>query len=241
MKEYPSIPTLPTQGSSSFAHWKKRNHNMSEIYAFDKIDGSNVKAGWSSKEGFYKFGSRTSLLTSLLESCQSTTDLTQENCLTSYLKSDQLILDKAEILIKTQEDIIGSICSKNMWDNIILFYEVANSKSFLGNHNDDDPYNVYLIDVYLVDVKRILPPKDFVEIFSEEVNCAALLHKGNCNSDFVQSVQNGTLPDMGSEGVVCKAKGKGNQIIMFKIKRDDWYSKLKQHCGDNWKLFNALK
>lgn len=216
MKEYPSIPTLPTQGSSSFAHWK-RNHNMSEIYAFDKIDGSNIRAEWSSKRGFYKFGSRTRLL-----------------------GSDQPIINKAEALIKSQEDIIGSICSKNRWDNIICFYEFAGPKSSFGNHDENDSHNVYLIDANPYK-KGILPPKDFVEIFSEEVNCAALLHKGNCNSDFVQSVQNGTLPNLGSEGVVCKAKGKGNQIIMFKIKRDDWYSKLKQHCGDNWKLFNALK
>lgn len=81
MKEYPSIPTLPTQGSSSFAHWK-RNNNMSEIYAFDKIDGSNIRAEWSSKRGFYKFGSRNRLL-----------------------GSDQPIINKAEGLIKAQEAI----------------------------------------------------------------------------------------------------------------------------------------
>lgn len=214
MKEYPSIPTLPTQ-ESGMAHWK-RNHNMSEIYAFDKIDGSNIRAEWSSKKGFYKFGSRNRLL-----------------------GSDQPIINKAEGLIKEQEDIIGNICSKNRWDRVILFYEFAGDKSSFGNHDENDSHNVWLIDAN--PYKRgILPPKDFVEIFAE-ANHAALLHRGNCNSDFVQSVRSGTLPNIGSEGVVCKAKDKGNQIVMFKIKRDDWYARLRDHCGGNDKLFNMLK
>lgn len=28
------------------------------IYAFDKLDGSNIRFEWSRKRGFYKFGTR---------------------------------------------------------------------------------------------------------------------------------------------------------------------------------------
>jgi len=47
MKSYPTISTKikPTQ-----------------IYAFDKIDGSNIRVEWSDKQGFYKFGSRNRLI-----------------------------------------------------------------------------------------------------------------------------------------------------------------------------------
>jgi len=49
MKAYPSITTK--------IDFSKR------FYLFDKLDGSNIRAEWSPKKGFYKFGSRTQLLT----------------------------------------------------------------------------------------------------------------------------------------------------------------------------------
>ena len=49
MKSYPSITT--------------KIDFSKEYYLFDKLDGSNIRAEWSKKQGFYKFGSRTQLLT----------------------------------------------------------------------------------------------------------------------------------------------------------------------------------
>jgi hypothetical protein len=43
MKTYPSI---------------SRDIVGQPIYAFDKLDGSNIRAEWSKKNGFHKFGSR---------------------------------------------------------------------------------------------------------------------------------------------------------------------------------------
>ena len=48
MKEYPSIPY--------------RIHGDLDIIAFGKYDGSNIRAEWSQKKGFYKFGTRKRLL-----------------------------------------------------------------------------------------------------------------------------------------------------------------------------------
>ena len=47
MKQYPSI-----------------SHDIRSVqaYAFDKLDGSNIRAEWHPKKGFWKFGSRTRLL-----------------------------------------------------------------------------------------------------------------------------------------------------------------------------------
>lgn len=48
MKYYPSIT-------------KEIRHDI-YIYAFDKLDGSNIRAEWNSKRGFYKFGTRNQLM-----------------------------------------------------------------------------------------------------------------------------------------------------------------------------------
>ena len=47
MKTYPSIP--------------RKIQNV-PVYAFDKLDGSNIRAEWSKKKGFYKYGTRKRLL-----------------------------------------------------------------------------------------------------------------------------------------------------------------------------------
>ena len=51
MKSYRSIP---------FANKIPENETF---YVFDKLDGSNIRAEWNPKKGFYKFGSRSQLLT----------------------------------------------------------------------------------------------------------------------------------------------------------------------------------
>ena len=202
MKTYPSISAMVQMGLP--------------IYAFDKIDGSNIRAEWSRKRGFYKFGSRNRLL-----------------------GTDQTSLVKAEPLIRAQEEQVTAICRKNRWERIILFYEFAGPKSSFGNHVDDDDHQVSLIDAN--PYKRgILPPREFIDVFSD-LNPAPLLYRGNCNNGFVQSVKDGTLEGMGSEGVVCKAKGKGNTIVMFKVKSESWYARLREHCQGDDGLFERLK
>ena len=192
------------------------------IYAFGKIDGSNIRAEWSKKRGFYKFGSRSRLL-----------------------GTDQPIISKAEGLIREQEEPVARICNKNHWDRIILFYEFAGAYSSFGNHIENDDHKVWLIDANPYK-KGILPPREFIELFGE-VRQAPLLYRGNCNNSFVLSVKNGTLDGLqqwspvGPEGVVCKTKGKGNTILMFKIKAESWYQRLREHCKGDEKLFDLLK
>lgn len=50
MKQYPSI-----NGQISYEF---------PVYVWDKLDGSNIRAEWSKKNGFYKFGTRERLLDS---------------------------------------------------------------------------------------------------------------------------------------------------------------------------------
>ena len=187
------------------------------IYSFYKYDGSMIRSEFSKKRGFYKFGSRRRLL-----------------------GTDQFIIHKAEGLVKAQEDLVRTICAKRNWDSIILFYEFLGSKSSFGNHVEDDDHQVHLIDANPYK-KGILPPREFIDIFGEFPNVAPCLYQGNCNNSFVLSVRDGTLEGMGPEGVVCKFKGRGNEIGMFKVKRQSWYAALREHCKDDEKMFEALK
>jgi len=57
MKSYLSIPHFIAPGRK-----KNELHSTLDITAFDKLDGSNIRAEFSSKKGFYKFGSRKILL-----------------------------------------------------------------------------------------------------------------------------------------------------------------------------------
>lgn len=61
MKKFPSISGKIEQGMS--------------IYAFAKLDGSNIRAEWSKKKGFYKFGSRNRLLGEDQEFIEESSDL----------------------------------------------------------------------------------------------------------------------------------------------------------------------
>jgi hypothetical protein len=88
--------------------------------------------------------------------------------------------------------------------------------------------------------RGILPPREFIDNFSD-MNHSPLLYHGNCNNTLLDSVRNGTLEGMGSEGIVCKTKGKGNTILMFKLKCESWYLRLREHCNGDDHLFEELK
>ena len=50
MKTYPTI------------RYFESNDLGKKIIAFNKLDGSNIRAEWNKKRGLYKFGSRTRLI-----------------------------------------------------------------------------------------------------------------------------------------------------------------------------------
>lgn len=202
MKKYPSIPTKISNGKS--------------IYAFAKLDGSNIRAEWNNKKGFYKFGSRKRLL-----------------------GTDQWIIPNAEELIRAQEKDISLIAKEHNWDRLLLFYEFWGINSEFGNHEQDDDHKVSLIDANPYK-KGILEPKEYLSIFEDKIQIAPLLYHGFCDDDFVQSVRNSELDGMPPEGVVCKCRGKGNTIEMFKIKSQSWYDRLKTFCGDDLEKFKRL-
>lgn len=203
MKSYPSIP-------------RKVNFELKYI-AFDKLDGSNIRAEWSKKKGFYKFGSRTQLLSE------------QQ---TALYPSIDLIKDKYENDVATMFKNMGQ-------DRGICFFEYFGPNSFAGSHSDP----VEDMDAVLIDVnpykRGIIPAEEFLEV-TQGMHVPDVLHRGILDWDFVDSVKDSTLPGMTLEGVVVKAIGKKHNA-MAKIKSRKWLDMLKDYCDNDPKLFNRLK
>lgn len=209
MKSYPSITT---------------KIDFSKKYClFDKLDGSNIRAEWSKKQGFYKFGSRTQLLT-----------------------PDQANLYPAIERIESFKTSFGQLLSDKLnrynYESAVCFFEWHGPKSFAGSHPDHvDDMELTLIDVSIYK-RGLLTPENFALMFSD-YNIPRILHKGKISEELFQSVRDRTLEGMTFEGVVCKELGqvKDGRHDMAKIKSNDWLNKLKTHCNGDEQMFNRLK
>lgn len=203
MKTYPSIDARIRDG---------------KYYVFDKLDGSNIRAEWSKKKGFYKFGTRRRLLDPFEK---------------PFGKSVPLIMEL--------EQQVSDIFSKERVDRAILFFEFHGENSSFGFHNEDDEFRVDLIDVSIYR-KGIVEPKLFLKLFGDLPH-AELLYHGNITSNLLKQIREGTLDRMTFEGVICKGKFKNKDYspIMFKIKNQAWYQALREHCQNDEELFEKLK
>lgn len=204
MKEYPSIP--------------KDIRNDISVYVFDKIDGSNIRAEWNKKKGFYKFGSRHQLL-----------------------GEDDKVLGKSISLIRNKyEEELSKIFRDDRLEQTICFFEFYGPNSFAGYHDPNDNHTVTLIDISIYR-KGFLNPEDFCDRFGY-LDIPKVLHRGKVNRELIECVENGTLEGMSFEGVVCKGKNdkKTSFPVMFKIKNKAWLQKLKTYCHNDEKLFERL-
>lgn len=189
-----------------------------DIYACAKYDGSQIRAEWSPKNGFYKFGTKTRLI-----------------------DEKEPLFGKAIPLIKeSYEKDLTDIFKKQKYESAVCFFEFLGPNSFAGRHNENDAFEVIFFDITPYK-KPILDPNEFYKLFSS-VRVAEVLYIGKANATFVESVRNSTLEGMPEEGVICKAKNpkKGGIPIMFKIKSNIWLDKLKDFCKDDLKLFEEL-
>ena len=206
MKTYPSIA--------------KEVHHDINVYAFDKLDGSNIRAEWNSKKGFYKFGTKNQLI-------DRSTD--------PWGIAIRLINDKYSIAI-------DQVCKDQKWKDAICFFEFWGPHSFAGTHdfNDDEPLTVTLFDVNPYK-QGILEPREFLQFFGH-LDHPKVLYEGKVSVDLFDKIKQSTLPGMTFEGCVCKGPSQNNSQmpIMFKIKSQAWLDKLRTHCKGNEKLFDML-
>lgn len=188
------------------------------IIAFDKLDGSNIRAEWTLKNGFSKFGTRRRLL-----------DTSEEP------------LGEAISLIQSEyADSLDKIFRKERLQKVTAFFEFAGENSFAGLHEDEE-HSVTLFDIHVYK-KGLLPARDFLKMVEGKVRTAPILYEGKVNADFIQSVRDSTLEGMTFEGVICKG-GLDNRKRPnnFKLKSTAWLDKLKTKCGDDVAMFEKLK
>ncbi len=193
MKQYPHIPKEPKGDTTHF-------------WVFNKIDGSNIRAEWTKKKGFHKFGSRKRLL-----------------------GTDQGILAKAEYLAKEYEPVFNSIFREERWEKVTCFFEFYGPNSFAGNHVVTDQHRLALLDVDVFK-QGMLPPGDFLKLFqTSSIETPRFLHYGIIDASFRKSVVEGTLEGMTFEGVVAKSRPSKRwaEPVMFKIKNQAWINKVK--------------
>lgn len=183
------------------------------IYAFDKLDGSNIRAEWTPKGGFSKFGARRRLL-----------------------DRNEHPLGEAVRLIEELTDDIARRLKKERVEKATCYFEFYGDNSFAGNH-EDEPHRVILFDIDFFK-KGLIPPKDFIKI-TDGLPVPEMVHYGNANSDFIRAITNGTHPGVTGEGVVCKYLDK-KITRMFKVKSAAWLSRLKDKCAGDDELFKRL-
>ena len=204
MKYYPSIT--------------KEVRQDIHIYAFDKLDGSNIRAEWNAKKGFYKFGTRN--------------ELTDEKTM-PFGRAIPLIKEK-------YEKDLTLIFKEQNWRDVLCFFEYWGADSFAGTHNFEAKMDVTLIDVNPFK-EGIMMPEQFIELFGH-LDIPKVCYEGYVTTELFDQVKQSTLPGMTFEGVVCK--GTNDKLtkmpIMFKIKSRAWLDKLKEYCKGDEHLFQKL-
>lgn len=192
------------------------------IIAFDKLDGSNIRAEYSQKRGFYKFGSRNQLI--------------DRNSLPFGIAID-LFLNK-------YNEKLNSIFKSKEYRNIqsfVCYAELVGERSAFGQHDFEYENANKTMDIVLFDVDRykkgFVPPRQFVKEFGE-LGIPRIVYNGNLNRELVNDVKNNEFSL--SEGVICKGQiktRKGNEQLYYcKIKTNDWFERLR---NKDLNLYNA--
>ena len=208
MQSYPSIPTAAGYDRTLSYH------------VFDKRDGSNVRAEWTSKKGLVKFGSRTQLLS-----------------------AEQKVLFPAIEIIRRHEHDLDAALRQTGLAKATLFFEYEGPNSFAGSHTDD----VALMGVRLLDVHafgRGLMEPAWVRALGMDahVPMAELLHVGRVDEQMLLDIRAGVFPGVTAEGVVAKGpfvRALGHPV-MFKHKTQAWFDRLRAHVGGDERLFKML-
>lgn len=206
MKEYPKIPS-------------SKNFPLTQCFAFNKYDGSNLRWSWGKKKGFYKFGTRTRLF--------DHTDPDFGPAIPIFMEkfSPQLCeLFKQDAFLREQQEIT-------------VFTEFFGPRSFGGLHLPDDPKELVMFDVWVYK-RGLMGPKEFVKTFSGVVPTAKVIYQGKFGGQFADDVRKGKYASDGVfEGVVCKTGTGGRDLFMCKIKTDAYLTKLKAVFHEKWQNF----
>lgn len=200
MKSYPKIE-----------HYNKGPFGLN-CYAFYKYDGSNFRAEWSRKRGWYKYGTRNVMVD----------------------KNTPMFGNAIDIFLNKYGEDLDDIFRKEYKrvDSFVVFGEFFGEHSFAGKHVDEDKKDIILFDVN--QFKRgFLPPNEFINNFSH-LDIPKIVYKGIYDEELVDRVKSNQFNL--EEGVICKGtiktKAEGEVVWMTKIKTIEWINKVKSLYGE---------
>ncbi len=204
MKAYPSIDT--------------RVAIDEPLIVFDKLDGSNIRAEWEPRRGFFQFGTRHRVIDERAP-----------------------VFGEAIGLIEGgPADALHAVFKARKWKHAVAYFEFHGPGSFAGEHAAE-PHVVTLIDV-AADKRGLLEPTVFRQLFAEVAVLPRVLHEGPVDDEFVARVRASELPGLTFEGVVCKgAYASPGMPRMFKVKTQRWLERLRIKCGADEALFERLR
>lgn len=197
VKQYPSILVSTGQSFREF-----------DAYIFAKLDGSNVRAEWTKKKGWSKFGTRTRLVD----------------------PTDPVFGTVPALFLENISEGVERIAREARWEHLVVFCEFYGSSSFAGLHVEDEPKALALLDV-AANKRGLLPPRDFVKHFDGKVSTAPFLGTQRWTRGLVDQVRQATYPGMSFEGVVGKAQIK-HELVMAKAKSRGWLDRVAALYGE---------
>lgn len=217
MKSYPSIP-----------YWKA-GHFGQPAYVFEKLDGTQIRAEWTKKRGWDKFGSKGQLI-----------DDTSEWS------------NMIEVFMQTHGDELPRLFQSEYprVQEFTVFGEYWGPNSFIGIHPKEDKQRfVTIFDVSLYKQGFVLP-REFSKVFSGDsyryAHCFGRFTYGHALVEAIfkwdswEPVLQGAIPIQPLfEGVVCKGtrKTKGRDLIwQAKCKTDKWLQAVRALKGDKYLL-----
>lgn len=203
MKLYPSIP-----GPSKAPQLP--------CIAFYKYDGSNIRAEWTKKRGWHKFGTRGQLLD---ESCPlfgGAVKLFHER-----------LGDNIAKVIRDHKDYRGVT-------EAIVYCEYFGPSSIGMYHNWEELKTKGELKLFDVNIHKrgFVIPREFVRNFGHLEHSAQVVYEGNFNKQFVRDVREGKYDVR--EGVVAKGVNPANKgraehgLWMAKCKTNWWFEEIRR-------------
>jgi hypothetical protein len=215
MKDYPSILSAVDLLARS------QDYLGRPFVAFDKLDGSNIRAEWQRKRGWHLFGSRRRLL-----------------------DESQPLLGRAVGLIRDRyaEPLARVLVDDPAFRGVqqaTAYFEFLGPHSFAGLHDPADlgvpanePLRVVLIDVNL-HRRGLVSAEEFIARFGH-LGIPRVVHRGVLTRAFIEDVRAGQFGS--SEGVVCKG-GEWHGRWMAKIKTNAYLDRLRAFFRSDWQRY----